>query len=228
MPMQGRIIEVYRDGPNRVGLVEFDGKRRAIYLSLIPEVEAGDEVLFHAGFATERIGRKEGQTTSEQAAGVPLRTRKTSLETNSAYRLLSELDPQQLRKLIPLAEDREYGAGQIIFPAGVTSSFLHLIVSGDVVLEAVTGEYADEVQRLHGGDAMGWSAITGEGLTHFQSRALTPVTTIAFHGTELRKACEADPALGYALMKRLVELASERLDVMRMKLAEKSHTLTAR
>ena len=225
---QGRIIEVYRDGANRVGLVEFDGKRRAIYLSLIPEVEVGDEVLFHAGFATERIAQGGGSAAAREASDEPLRTPKTSLETNSAYRLLSELDPQQLRKLIPLAEDRHYTSGQIIFPAGVTSSSLHLIVAGDVVLEAVTGEYADEVQRLHGGDAMGWSAIAGDRMTHFQARALTPVTTVSFPGAELRAVCESDPALGYALMKRLVDLASERLDVVRIKLAEKAHTLTAR
>jgi len=225
MPMQGRVIEVYKEGANRIGLVEFDGKRRAIYLSLIPDAQAGDEVMFHAGFATERLPRQE---TTPQEAGAATATRKTRLVTGGAYRLLSELDPQQLRKLIPLAEDREYATGQIIFPAGVTSSFLHLIVSGDVQLEAVSGNLTDEVQTLHSGEAMGWSAITGDSQTHFRARALTPVTTIAFPGVRLRAACEADPALGYALLKRLVELASERLDAMRLKLAERSHYVVAR
>ena len=38
-------------------------------------------------------------------AGSPDRT---DLETDRAYRLLSELDPQQLRKLIPLAQDKQF------------------------------------------------------------------------------------------------------------------------
>lgn len=228
MPMQGRVIEVYKEGANRIGLVEFDGKRRAIYLSLIPDVQTGDEVLFHAGFATELLPRKEEPATAAQSAEAVPQTRRTGLEIGSAYRLLSELDPPQLRKLIPLAEDREYASGQMIFPSGATSSFLHLIVSGDVALEAVSDGYGEEVQTLHSGDAMGWSAITGESLTHFQARALTPVTTIALPGVQLRAACENDPALGYALMKRLVELAAERLDAMRLKLAERSHLLVTR
>jgi len=227
--MQGTIIEIRQEGANRVGLVEFDGKRRAVYLTLIPSAAVGDEILFHAGFATERL-RQSGSGTAERPATTPVRSGaqagaqsgKESLETSGAYRLLSELEAGQLRKLIDLAEDRHYNQGEIIFPSGATSAFLHLIVSGDVALEAVTDGLKHQVQTLHAGDAMGWSAISGDSLTHFQARTLSPVTTVAFRGTELRASCDADPALGYALMKRLVELASERLDAMRIKLAERS------
>jgi len=225
--MSGRIIEVYSEGANRIGLVEFDGKRRAVYLSLVPEAQVGDEVVFHAGFATECV-RRAGAPSAEPASAATRTRSRTTLETGGAYRLLSELEPQQLRKLIPIAEDKEFGAGQIIFPAGVTSSFLHLIVSGDVVLEAVTDGDGQPVQTLHAGDAMGWSAILGESLTHFQARALTQVSSVAFPGRELRAICESDTALGYALMKRLVELAAERLDAMRLKLAERPAVMTAR
>lgn len=224
--MSGRIIEVYEEGTNRIGLVEFDGKRRAVYLSLVPDAQVGDEVLFHAGFATEFVSRAEGSPTAAEPATT--RGSKANLETAGAYRLLSELEPRQLRTLIPIVEDKQYNPGHIIFPAGVTSSFLHLIVSGDVSLEAVTNGEGIPVQSLHAGDAMGWSAIVGENLTHFQARALTAVSTIAFPGRELQAICEADTALGYALMKRLVELASERLDAMRLKLAGKSAVMTAR
>jgi len=218
--MQGRIIEIRQDGANRIGLVEFEGKRRAVYLSLIPGAAVGDEVLFHAGFATECISRGEAELPAVRSASAMPSTR-TCLETSGAYRLLNELDPAQLRKLIGIAQDRQYGTGDIIFPSGATSSFLHLIVSGEVALEAVTEDRKHEVQTLHAGDAMGWSAITGDGLTHFQARALAPVTTIALPGAALRAACDADPALGYALMRRLVELAADRLDAMRAKLAER-------
>jgi len=74
---------------------------------------------------------------------------------------------------------------------------------------------------------MGWSAVSGSALTHFQARALSPVATIAIPGEQLREACESDPALGYALMKQLVELASERLDAMRLKLGRHSPALAA-
>ncbi len=223
--MQGRIIEIHEEGANRIGLVEFDGKRRAVYLSLIPAALVGDEVLFHAGFATECIPHREAALPpppAPKSAISLVATPKTRLETSGAYRLLNDLEPAQLRKLIQIAQDRYSDEGEIIFPSGATSSSLHLIVSGDVALEAMTDGRKQRVQTLHAGDAMGWSAISGDSLTHFQARALSPVTTVALPGAQLRALCDADPALGYALMKRLVELASERLDAMRVKLAERS------
>lgn len=221
-PLPGRIIEIHNEGDNRIGVVEFDGKRRAIYLSLVPEAQVGDYVRFHAGFAIERAEVSEGQPAHQQPAGENEKA-KPDLETCRASRLLSELDPEQLRKLIPLAQNELFAAGEIIFHAGDRSRSLHLIASGDVALEEVSGAQAVQVQTLHAGDAMGWSALTPGALTHFQARALSRVCTVAFSGEQLRAACERDPAIGYALMKRLMELVTERLDAMRLKLADKSN-----
>jgi len=140
------------------------------------------------------------------------------LEMARAYRLLAELEPQQLRKLLPLAEDKQFAAGQIIFQEGDKSSFLHLIVSGEVALEMVIDGEKVRVQTLHAGEAMGWSALTTDCHTHFQARAISPVSSVAFPSERIRAACEADPEMGYALMKRLLELVTERLDKTRMQL----------
>lgn len=210
--MQGRIIDVRQDGANRIGMVEFEGKRRAVYLTLIPSAAVGDEILFHAGFATECVRHAEPETASAQPA--------VNLEATGAFRLLSDLDPAQLRKLIGIAQNRQFSSGDIIFPSGATSPYLHLIVSGHVALEAVTDGLTQEVQTLHTGDAMGWSAVGGENMTHFQARALSPVATVALPGSALREICDADPALGYAIMRRLVDLTAECLDAVRAKLAE--------
>jgi CRP/FNR family cyclic AMP-dependent transcriptional regulator len=218
--LPGRIIEIHKEGDNRIGLVEFDGKRRAIYLSLVPDAQIGDYVRFHAGLAIERTVN-EGQPADRQPLGNDDKP-KPDLETCQASRLLSELDPEQLRKLIPLAQNEVYAAGAIIFHAGDRSRSLHLIASGDVALEEVSGAQVVQVQTLHADDAMGWSALTPGARTHFQARALSRVCTVAFSGEQLRAACDRDPAIGYALMKRLMELVSERLDALRLKLAEQS------
>jgi hydrogenase maturation factor len=52
-PSVGKILEEYLDeSDNRMGLVEFDGRRRSIYLYLVPEARTGDYVRFHGAFAT--------------------------------------------------------------------------------------------------------------------------------------------------------------------------------
>jgi CRP/FNR family transcriptional regulator, cyclic AMP receptor protein len=140
------------------------------------------------------------------------------LEMAQAYRLLTELEPRQLRKLLPLAEEQHFDAGRLIFREGDQSSFLYLIVSGDIALEMIIEGAPVRVQMLHAGEAMGWSALSAECTTHFQARALTPVSTIAFPGKRVREACDRDSEVGYALMKRLLELVTERLDATRMQL----------
>ena len=62
----GKILQVYKEGNNRIGLIEFDGKRRAIYLDLVPAAQAGDYVRFYAGFATERVDVNGVQPAHEE------------------------------------------------------------------------------------------------------------------------------------------------------------------
>jgi CRP-like cAMP-binding protein len=61
------------------------------------------------------------------------------LEIAHAYRMLSDLDPAQLRTLVPLAEQKQYYTGQIIFQVGDQSPFFHLIVAGEIALEQMAG-----------------------------------------------------------------------------------------
>ena len=217
--LPGKILEEHNEGNSRIGLVEFGGKRRAIYLNLVPEAQVGDYVRFHAGFAIERFIGDDSRHAVEKFGGVSEdEAPEPDLETARPYRLLSELDAPQLRKLLPLAQDKQFAAGTVIFQSGDKSLFLHLIVSGDVALEEDTGDQPVRVQSLHAGDAMGWSALTAEARTHFRARALSPVSTVAFPSEQIRASCDRDPTMGYSLNKRLVELLAERLDAMRLKL----------
>jgi CRP/FNR family transcriptional regulator, cyclic AMP receptor protein len=212
----GKILDERKEGNNRLGLVEFGGKRRTIYLDLVPDARKGDYVWFHAGFATERAtpaAWEQAGGTAEPEDG------ELDVRAYRAYRLLGGLDPQQLRKLLPLAEENHFAAGEIIFRSGEPSQFLHLIVSGEVALEEDTGAQPVHIQSLQLGDAMGWSALTAGTQTHFRARALSRVSTIAFRGGQIRAACDEDPAMGHALMKALLELVTGRLDAVRMELA---------
>jgi CRP/FNR family transcriptional regulator, cyclic AMP receptor protein len=144
-----------------------------------------------------------------------------------AYRVLADLEPSQLRKLLPLAEEKEFAAETVIFAEGAKSSFLYLIVSGEVALDRGIDHYTVRIQTLRAGDAMGWSALTSDARTHFRARALTPVSTVAFAGDRLLAACDQDPAMGYALMKRLLELVTERLDRTRLQPANRQQPRAA-
>ena len=137
------------------------------------------------------------------------------LEMAHAYRLLCELDPRQLRKLLPLGEERQYQKDEIIFREGDRAAYLSLIVSGEVILEKIAAGGAVPIQTLRPGEAMGWSALTEDGHAQFRARALSPVETIVFPGDRLREACDRDTEMGYHLMKQLLRVAAQRLDAVR-------------
>ena len=57
VPMQVKTIE------NEVALCEIDGVQREASLMMIDDIQIGDYVLIHAGFAIEKIDDDEAQLT---------------------------------------------------------------------------------------------------------------------------------------------------------------------
>ncbi|MBZ5606446.1 MAG: cyclic nucleotide-binding domain-containing protein [Acidobacteriia bacterium] len=146
--------------------------------------------------------------------------RREYVEIARAYHLLSDLEPQFVARLLPIARDAIFNRDDVIFREGAASKSLYLIVAGSVALETMIDGRPSHVQTLNAGDAMGWSAFFESSKTHFQARAMTQVSAIAFGGGDLRAACDDDARLGYALATQLLSLVTDRLDTLRMQLTE--------
>ncbi|GAB4254753.1 MULTISPECIES: HypC/HybG/HupF family hydrogenase formation chaperone [Deferrisoma] len=58
----GEILEVREDGTAEV---DFGGVRRTVSTALLPDLEAGDFVIVHAGFALHRVDPGEARETRE-------------------------------------------------------------------------------------------------------------------------------------------------------------------
>ncbi|MCL4414358.1 MAG: HypC/HybG/HupF family hydrogenase formation chaperone [Acidimicrobiales bacterium] len=54
------------ENPNglQIGKVSFEGIKRDVVLTCVPEVQVGDWVLVHVGFAISRIDREEAERTT--------------------------------------------------------------------------------------------------------------------------------------------------------------------
>lgn len=67
LAVPGRITAIEGEGPlNRTGKVEFGGVLREVNLAYVPEADAGDWVLIHAGFAIGTIDEEEAARTLEE------------------------------------------------------------------------------------------------------------------------------------------------------------------
>jgi len=56
-------MEIEEDGELRMGRVDFSGVQRQACLAYLPEVQVGDYVLVHVGFAISRIDEEAAHET---------------------------------------------------------------------------------------------------------------------------------------------------------------------
>ncbi len=61
----GRVIEIRDDAGLPMGKVDFGGVRKDACLAYIPEVQIGDFVIVHVGFAISRVDEDEAMKTLE-------------------------------------------------------------------------------------------------------------------------------------------------------------------
>ena len=138
----------------------------------------------------------------------------------AAHPYLVGISPHHIRLLADCAMRAQFTAGQVIFRKGETANRFYLIESGKVALESSAGNEVVRIGEVGAGDLLGWSWIFPPYLWHFDARAVEPTTAIFLYGTILREYCEADPALGYELFKRMSEVMMGRLQAAREKLGE--------
>jgi CRP-like cAMP-binding protein len=110
---------------------------------------------------------------------------------------------------------------ELIMREGDHADAFYVIRSGTVALETVVPQRGPVLlQTLHDGELLGWSWLVPPYRTAFDARSLGATHAISFDGACLRGKCEADPALGYDLLKLLSSVFVERLQDTRLRLLD--------
>jgi hydrogenase expression/formation protein HypC len=65
LAVPGKVVEINGEGELRMGKVDFAGVQRQACLAYVPEVQLGDYVLVHVGFAISRIDEQAALETLE-------------------------------------------------------------------------------------------------------------------------------------------------------------------
>lgn len=139
----------------------------------------------------------------------------------AAHPLLLGISEHYIRLLADSAMRTKFEPGQLIFREGETANRFYLIERGRVTVES-QGAAAEPVaiDVIEDGELLGWSWLFPPYIWHFSARASEPTDAIFFYGTVLREYCEADPALGFELFKRMSEVMMKRLQAARTYLLE--------
>jgi CRP/FNR family cyclic AMP-dependent transcriptional regulator len=128
--------------------------------------------------------------------------------------------PEHVARLAAMASETRFVPGELIFREGDHSSLFYLIISGNVALEVVPPGRPVRIATLYPGEVLGWSSVTGDNGKQFQARALEDVHALAFDGARLSHACEQEYAFGYAFMRAILSVMSERLHAIRAQLLD--------
>ncbi|HEY5043017.1 MAG TPA: Crp/Fnr family transcriptional regulator [Verrucomicrobiae bacterium] len=135
------------------------------------------------------------------------------------------LEARHLHLLAASALEMQFETGQTIFQEGSPANSFYLILAGKVVLEAETADRnLIPIQTLGPGDDLGWAWLFPPYSVRLSARALEPTRTIFFFGTRLREQCEQDHELGYQLMQRIAQVATQCLRATQQRLVELTET----
>ncbi len=63
LAIPGKVLQVFTENDLPMGLIDFAGSRNKACLSYTPEVQVGQYVLVHAGFALQTLNEDEAQAS---------------------------------------------------------------------------------------------------------------------------------------------------------------------
>lgn len=142
-------------------------------------------------------------------------------------RLLAEhdffegVDPAIVSHIAGCGKNVRFGEGEYLFREGEQADLFYIVREGRVALEVHgPGQGGIVLDTLGDGKVVGVSWLFPPYRWQLDARAAEPVRAVALDGACLRDKCEADPALGYQLMKRLSEISSRRMQSARLRMLD--------
>jgi CRP/FNR family cyclic AMP-dependent transcriptional regulator len=146
----------------------------------------------------------------------------TSLaELVSAHPLLAGLPSQAVASIAGCAQNVSFSPGELLLAESDPANTLYLLRRGRVAIEVHSpGRGPIVIETVGPGAVVGWSWLVPPYRWHFDARAVEAVGAVAVDGACLREKAEADPALGYALLKRVAAVLLERLQMTRLRLLD--------
>ena len=129
--------------------------------------------------------------------------------------------PEQNQLMAGCARNHKFDAGEYLFREGQTADEFFLIRHGRVALEILApGQKPVVFSTLGPGEVVGASWLVEPYRWMFDARAVELTRAIGIDAKCLRDKCDADPTLGYQMMKRFLPVLVKRLHATRLQLLD--------
>ena len=131
------------------------------------------------------------------------------------------LNAGAMRLIAGCASNVHFAEGEFLFQEGHEANQFWVIRRGRVAMQMESpGQGAIVTDTMDEGEVVGWSWLVPPYRFFADGRAVTPVSATALDGACLRGKCEADPELGYQLLKRVTSVMYQRLQSTRIRLLD--------
>ena len=129
------------------------------------------------------------------------------------------LEKEHLNFVVGCASNVRFKEGEVILREGEAANKFYLIRHGKVAIY-IGKPRSITIQTIQEGDILGWSWLIPPYNYRFNARAVEDTRAIALDGKCLREKCENNNSLGYDLLKRLVNVLTQRLEATRLQLLD--------
>lgn len=141
--------------------------------------------------------------------------------TLGAHPFFVGLDPSFIALASECAQDVRFAAGEFICHEDDVADRFYLVREGHVALQiSAPGRGAATFLTVGPGDVFGVNWLAPPYRWSFDARAIEATRAVALNAACLRAKCECDPALGFALTRRVLPVLIERLHACRVQLLD--------
>ena len=145
----------------------------------------------------------------------------TMEEVLGSHPFFAGLNADAMRLIAGCASNVHFAEGEFLFEEGHEANQFWVIRRGRVAMQMESpGQGAIVTDTMDEGEMVGWSWLVPPYRFFADGRAVTPVSATALDGACLRGKCEADPELGYQLLKRVTSVMYQRLQSTRIRLLD--------
>jgi CRP/FNR family cyclic AMP-dependent transcriptional regulator len=142
-------------------------------------------------------------------------------ELLEAHPFFKGLEPEYIALIAGCGVNVAFREDEFIFREGDPAEHFYIIRHGRVALETfVPGRGPLVIETISEGDVLGWSWLFPPYRWSSDARAVDVTRAVALDGVCLRGKCDADPRLGYELMRRFAQIIMDRLSATRLRLLD--------
>ncbi len=129
----------------------------------------------------------------------------------------ADLPDPDLKLISGCAKNVRFEVGEVLAKEGQQANEFFVIREGRIAVGMPSPHGGRlNIDTIDAGEVAGWSWLFPPYIWQFDLTVVAPVRALSMDGRCLRDKCDADPRLGYDLMKRFSHIMAERLSAARL------------